>query len=459
MTRPSLRALRLSASSTLAAVFLSLGLLMCVLVVPSQAFAGQSAGEIYASVRAGAEWSLGQRPYRAPEQGESEWRAVRDSLGLGATTLAWRGRSLSDTVEALLALREAELLEWEAALIAAYVESGDVTITRGQRWLDFLAALPTMESDEVVRGSVARLRLFELSSSLAVLSSRCLAVSDETMRVLEALAALEDSVPGRRYASIYRSAPSLPEGLTGALEGDDAEVAFAGLYALATLFPHRDILSTVLRETGYVPPAQSCAIDAVMLVTDAPFLPAAQWRTHHRALRAQLAEGLLAPRWLWRIGLHQYLLGNHEALEDLATLYDEQAPDDLPGHELFTSLAGLLEGHVDRERAARGYVPYWTPATYRWAIAENLRVAGRHEEAIVLFERTIDDDGDFVAAYLGLASSQLALRRVEAAERTLGALRYVVVPVPVYVFWYEALSDAVVDALGSGGRSPRQELP
>lgn len=447
------------ARRTLATAFVVFAMLVCTLLAPPLSFASQSAGEIYESVRAGAEWSLGQRRFEAPDEGESEWRAVRGSLALGATTLAWRGRSLSDTVEALLALREAGLLEWEAALIAAYVESGDVTITRGQRWLDFVAALPEMDDDEAIRGSVARLRLFEFSSSLAVLSSRCLAVSDETMQVLEALAALEDSVPGRRYASIYRSAPTLPEGLAAALEGDDAEVAFAGLYALATLFPSRDMLNEVLRETGYVPPAQSCAIDAVMLVADAPFLPAEQWRTHYRALRAQLDEGLLAPRWLWRIGLHQYLLGNLEALEDLATLYGEQAPDDQPGRELLTSLAGLLAGRVDEELAGGGYVPYWTPATYRWAIAENLRVAGRHEEAIVLFERAIDDDGDFVAAYLSLASSQLALRRVEAADRTLAALRHVVVPVPVYVFWYEALAASVTEAVEAGGRSPRQELP
>ena len=199
--------------------------------------------------------------------------------------------------------------------------------------------------------------------------------------------------------------------------------------------------------------ADDCAVVAVRALARVPLVGVAGWPDARARLDLVLAEGLVPARWLWRAGVHQYLLANEEAVRDIGVWYARHVPSEEEGHRYFFLLLDAVDGDVATPRAAWPRLQAWTNPTYRWVVAEALRVRGDHEEATALLREVVDLDAGFVAAALSLASSQLQRGRVGAARITCDVLRLNAPPLPIYQFWQSRLEQR----LGITGDAPDEE--
>ena len=425
-----------------------------LLLVPASSALAQGPSGAWERVRPGARFEVSGRTVEVSGPARERWLAVRRDLGWTQATAASLSRPLGEALSGLAALADAGVLDVELALLAAHASDGDVSAERLAGWSRLVGSYGALRQEpERLRGAVAQLRLYELDSALAVASPACLGrLPTRLWPLVEGVAQQERMTPGRRYRAMQEPPPVVDrEQLAAASRGPGGGVVAAALLALAAVSPGADAALPLHSELAEH--ADDCAVVAVRALARVPLVGVAGWPDARARLDLVLAEGLVPARWLWRAGVHQYLLANEEAVRDIGVWYARHVPSEEEGHRYFFLLRDAVDGDVATPRAAWPRLQAWTNPTYRWVVAEALRVRGDHEEATALLREVVDLDAGFVAAALSLASSQLQRGRVGAARITCDVLRLNAPPLPIYQFWQSRLEQR----LGITGDAPDEE--
>lgn len=398
----------------------------------------QAAASPWDAVQGGTRWRAEDVSCRAPTGSPNAWRKRRAALGLSTLTLAFPGRSLPDAHAAIEQLHDEALLDWEAALIAANAGAGFIPSAIAADWLRFLAQWPDLNDADRVRMHTS-LRLRTLGTAMASTPTACLASDLMTAALIVDLAVQEDATPGRRLRSRIEPPPAVDTArIIQALQADDVHALRAALLLLATVAPATPITTTfgldgALQDTH-------CAMEQARAIIEAMLVPAKDWPAVAAVLQTARPDAPIADRWLWRIAIHRYLMGDAGAVRATADMFAQWYPRDNEGGRYMALLASIAGIRAGGQAPSLPSLRSGSNPTYRWVAAEAARVAGQTEAAEAALAHITDMDPHFAAAWLSLAAARSRLDRGYDVGLAVDALQAIAPPLPIYRYWLDQLT-------------------
>lgn len=390
------------------------------------------------AVQGGARWRVDDLTVKAPAGTPAAWRKRRAALGLSTQTLAFAGRSMPDAHAAIEQLLSEELIEWERALIAANANAQQIPTAIAADWLRFLDDWPTLSDADRVRIHTS-LRLRALGTAMASTPTDCLASDLQTGALLLDIAAQEDATPGRRLRSRIEPPPVLdPARLQQALQHEDAAALRAALLLLATVAPSTPIAATFALNSAL--DERHCAMDQPRAIIEALLVAPSAWPRVAAVLQTARPDAPISDRWLWRIAVHRYLMGDAAAVRATADMFTQWYPRDTEGGRYITLLGALASGTVTENTQGLPSPRSGSNPTYRWVAAEAARARGETEVAEEALAHVTDMDPHFAAAWLSLAAARSKLGRGRGVSLAVDALREIAPPLPIYSYWLDQLT-------------------
>lgn len=407
-------------------------------LTPSTADAQIATPTPWDTIEGNARWRVEELDVRAPAGPPTLWRQRRQALGVSTQSLSFPQRSLSDAHALIEQFADEELLGWEIALIAANSRPDLIPPPIAADWVRLLQQWPELSDTQRVQQHLS-LRLRILGTGLAMAAPACLAGTLEAAEQIVTLAAIEDSIPGRRLRSRTEAPPQLPrEALLHALDGVDRASVIAAIALVAFTSPATPVLGEYGLEQALEQP--HCALrvarwHAAMLVRGPEEGPALLQELEQLTTQAPASE-----RWLWRFAVHRYLMGDVATTEGIARYFGVHYARDREGLRYIMLLADLANGELSESESARPNVRSGSNPTYRWVSAEAARVAGETELAEKALSELMDMDVHFVAGWLSLAASRSRMGRGREVQLALDALLEIAPPLPMYDYWVQTLS-------------------
>lgn len=419
------------------AVLLALGLLMGSILGSSPANAQVAPISPWDSIQGNARWKVGPHDVRAPSGSPAVWRQRRQALGVATQSVAFTGRSLIDAHALIQQFIDEALIGWEIALIAANSRTDLIPPALAADWIDLLQRWPDLADEQRVQQHLS-LRLRAQNSGLAMAPPACLAGELRAAQWMVDLAAIEDSIPGRRLRSRTEPPPIIPrESSAAALTGVDRQSAIASLALVALTSPSAPVLARFGVESALQD--EHCALRIVRLHFGMLLRPATDWPALASELSALSENVPVSDRWLWRFAVHRYLLGDAPAVEALAAYFGLHYPTDTEGLRYMMLLADLADGTLNAADTSSTSARSGSNPTYRWVSAEAARIRGETELAEKALSELMDMDVHFVAGWLSLAASRSTLGRGRDVRLALDALLEIAPPLPVYDYWISTL--------------------
>lgn len=399
---------------------------------------GAAAPSPWDAVQGGARWRVDDLAIKAPSGTPAPWRKRRAALGLSTQTLAFAGRSMPDAHAAIEQLFGEELIDWERALIAANANAQQIPTAIAADWLRFLDEWPTLSDADRVRAHTS-LRLRAMGTGMASTPTDCFASDLQTGALLLDLAAQEDATPGRRLRSRIEPPPVLDTArIQQALQHEDATALRAALLLLATVAPSTPIATTF--ELNRALDERHCAMDLPRAIIEAMLVAPSAWPRVAAVLQTARPDAPISDRWLWRIAVHRYLMGDADAVRATADMFTQWYPRDTEGSRYITLLGAIASGAVTEHTQGLPSTRSGSNPTYRWVAAEAARVRGDTEAAEEALAHITDMDPHFAAAWLSLAAARSKLGRGRGVSLAVDALQDIAPPLPIYRYWLDQLA-------------------
>lgn len=417
--------------------------LLCTLVVSLVLIAlpplSASASSIdpWTSIQGDTSWSIGEERGRTPEGAPTAWRERRNTLGMSVQTLAFTGRRFEDAHLLIDTLADEELLAWEKALIVANHDAGHLSQELTQGWVDLLRTWPSLGSGERVQQHLS-LRLRIVDAGLASLAPKCLPSSLSNAQLLTELADIEASIPGRRLRSRVEPPPQRPAQLTdAALQSSDSSPIRAAVSLLALTSPATPLLTQWADASS--PSGVHCAERNVQRFFRLMLDPRIDGVETFDALARNGSTFPISQRWLWRVAVHRYLMGDEHAVRHVSAYFIEHYASNVEGAEIMQLLSDIADGTPSSTRTLWPRAGAGTNPTYQWVTAEAARVRRLNTEAEAALSRITDSDVHFVAAWISLAAARDALGRGRGVHLALQTLESIAPPLPIYDYWRATL--------------------
>lgn len=350
-------------------------------------------------------------------------------------TIAYTGRSVRETHAVLTALASQDLLAWEAGLIAATHAAGRMKEDLAQGWIELLTQWDTLSEIERIQQHVG-LRLRIHGGALAALAPACLPSTLDDAELLVTLAQIEAQTPGRRLRSRIEPPPVQPAAWDASSIAQ-SDAIYAGVSLVALLSPATPVLEQWTADTQ--PTTSSCAAAYQQHLFALMLDPQADGAEHIQQLANASRAFAIDARWLWRIAVHRYLMGDTEGVRAASAYYQKHYPDDLESTEIMKVLADISSGTPNPKRTHWPDADMGSNPTYQWISAEAARVRGQVSEAEDALRRITDQDVHFVAAWISLAAARNALARGHGVHIALQTLEEIAPPLPIYDYWRTTL--------------------
>lgn len=391
----------------------------------------------WSGIEGNMRWGVGAHTGRTPQGTPAFWRTQRKALEMSAHTLAYTGRDWLQTHHLILSLSKKNLLAWEAGFIARTHDAGDIDADLAYAWVQFLERWASLNDAERVQQHAA-LRLRLMGAALGSLSPDCLPEQLPDAQYLIELAEIETSIPGRRLRSRVEPPPIQPQRTGDSTPSSTSEDAvYAGTSLVALLSPASPVLaqwhSSVPDNTDACATRYARALFALLLD---PQIDGSQALDD---LAAQSTAFPIASRWLWRLAIHRYLMGDTLGVQRISAYYRTHYPGDSESVEIMHVLSDIAgespsEARTDWPAADAGSNP-----TYQWISAEAARRRGQNAAAEEALTRITDADVHFVAAWISLAAARSALARGRGVHIVLQTLEEIAPPLPIYDYWRTTL--------------------
>lgn len=391
-------------------------------------------------VQPNASLTLGPHRIRvtAPRDAVQRWKRARQQVSAPGSSVAFAFRDFREAHALLHAQFDDGVADLELAFLAAFYQRGLVSIDTANAWFDFLTQWPSLPEEERVRQHLA-LRLQALASALVVIDPSLLPTSMDDAAIIASIARQEDAIPGRKIRSRLEPPPLLgAQAVEAALKGPHHDAIAASLLLVAALWPHEDIIDRYRLSDCFETVIAPCS--STRAIVDALMAPHHRWPAVHEQLRALVEVGFELPnRWLWRIALHRYLLGDQQSLVDLLALHQRWYPAQSEDSRMMRLLAEILT--EDFRTGTRTLPPVRSASnpTWRWVIAEAMRQKGQTEAAERALREIVDADGQFVVAWISLAAARNTLHHEAGVVRVLDVLDEIAPPLPAYEYWRQQL--------------------
>jgi hypothetical protein len=403
---------------------------------------------------------------QSPTSARELWLDIREEHEWGRSSAAFNGRPMTKTVPALIEMRTRGVLAWEIALIAGHEHLGNISTESAARWIELLRNEELTDAELVQR--VFRLRQYDRGSALAVLSPACVPTKPAILEAAEAVTTVETSIPARRTLDTTDGVVLPYEAFQTLEQSGEASFVRAVSYALngATLRGNSwvvdpgaettaqramDTASGEASEESVVespigpgptatPDTPACDPDNVALVAELGLLTRHRWSDLEDDIRALFEEGYVPSKLYWRAAVYQYLQTHREGVTLVREMYERKFPDSDGGNLFMRALADLADGTVHEPAETWPTSRDATNPTWLWIYAEHLRLRLQLEEAAEVSARLIDQDSDFLGAWLTQAAIALRRGNTAKARANLHHLEQAAPEESIYQYWVNQLA-------------------
>lgn len=417
-------------------------ILGCFLIVMSCAHVqAATPAEIdpWSSIEGNMRWRVGTYTGRTPPGTPAAWRAQRKALDMSPHTVAYTGRDWAQAHTLLLSLSKENLLAWEAAFIARTYEAELIDADLARAWVQLLDGWNTLEDTERIQQHAA-LRLRLMGAALGSISPDCLPDQLTEAQALMDLAEIETSTPGRRLRSRIEPPPIQPQRAEDSTPSSTSKDAvYAGTSLVALLSP----ATPVLAQWDPPPPdnTDACATRYARALFNLLLDPQIDGARALDDLAAQSMAFPIASRWLWRLAIHRYLMGDTRGVQRLSAYYRTHYPSDAESVEIMRVLSDIAGETPSKARTDWPAADAGSNPTYQWISAEAARRRGQNTAAEEALTRITDTDVHFVAAWISLAAARNALARGHGVHIALQTLEEIAPPLPIYDYWRTTLRE------------------
>jgi hypothetical protein len=441
-------------------------LLITLLLVASSAVAASS----WELVENGASFSFShdgqQYDVQSPASGRELWLDIREEYEWGRSSAAYNGRPMTKTAPALIDMRQRGVLAWEVALIAGHEQAGNISPESAARWIDILREDDYTEAELIQQ--VFRLRQYDRGSALAVLPPHCVPTKPAILEAAESVATVETSIPARRTLDTTDGVVLPYQAFQVLEQSGETDFVRAVSYALngATLrgnswvvgaddgeVPQRSMNTdpdvnaddhTIESPIGPGPAAESeasqCDPDKVALAAELGLLTRHRWSDLEDDIRALFEDGYVPSKLYWRAAVYQYLQTHREGVALVREMYAQKFPDSERGNLFMRALVDLADGTVHEPAQSWPTARDATNPTWLWIYAEHLRLRLQLEEAAEVAARLIDQDSDFLGAWLTQAAIALRRGNTAKARANLHHLEQAAPEESIYQYWVNELA-------------------